>query len=248
MPNGGLAWASAVLVASGLLAGCSSTMSGRAEAGGGTAAGAAQSSAAPTTPKGPDAAAVRATVLQAGDLPAGWTNPSENGADSGDLQELESCLGAHDTSGERFVTGGSPAFINASGGVVFSSFAGFRSQRDVDEDTALLADPGAAACLKTSMEQGMDDSEDSSGTTMGDMTFTLTPGSGGGPSNVVAIGEGSIPVSGSGGRHGTVYLEAVFVTGRMTEAEIAFISPGSPVPDDLRSAAVTAVAQRLAAL
>lgn len=243
-------WAAGVLVVAAVLAGCTSTVTGTARpaAGGGIAAGASRSSAAPTTPAGPDASQVQATRLQLGDLPAGWTSGAGNSADDGDMQLLESCLGGRDTIADRFVAGGSPTFADSSGGIIFSTVAGFRSQRDVDDDTALLADPRAGDCLATAVEQGMDSVPEPEGATLGDVSFTVTPGSAGGPSNVVATASGSVPVSATDGRHGTVYLGTVFITGRMTEAEIIFMTVRAPLPDDVRNAAVAAVAQRVAAL
>jgi len=241
-------WAAGVLVVAAALSGCATTVTGTARPAeeGGIAAGATHGSAAPTTPP-PAADQVQGTVLQLGDLPAGWAADGENAAEDGDMQDLELCLGARDTIPDRFVTQGSPAFSDGSGSIIYSSVEGFSSQRDVDDDTALLSDPRAADCLKTAVEQGMNSVPEPAGATLGAVQVTVTPGSAGGPSNVVATADGSVPVSATGGRHGTVYFGSVFITGRMTEAEILFMSV-RPFPDDVRAAAVAAVAQRVAAL
>jgi hypothetical protein len=245
-----LTWAAGGLVAAAVLSGCTTTVTGTAspEPTGGIAAGVGHGSAAPTTPPGPSADAVRAVLLQLGDLPAGWAAQGEAAADGGDMPDLEVCLGARDTTPDRFVSAGSPPLTNASGTLLFSTVDGFLSQRDVDDDTALLADPRAADCLKTAVEQGMSSEPEPSGATLGAVSLTVTQGSAGGPGNVVASADGSVPVSAHNGRHATVYFGAVFITGRRTEAEIFFISAGAPLVDSIRSAAVAAVAQRVASL
>lgn len=247
--NGGLTWAGGILAVAVVLSGCSTTVTGTARpaAVGGIAAGASLDPAAPTTPPAPDAVSVQATLLQLGDLPAGWTDQGGSDVQSGDMPDLELCLGGRDTGADTYVVDASPTFGDSSGSIIFSTVAGFHSQRDVDDDAALLADPRTAGCLETSVEQGMSSDPNAAGATLGKASFTVTPGSSGGPGNVVATAVGSVPVSAPNGRHGTVYLGAVFITGRMTEAEILFMSV-RPIPDSLRSAAVAAVAQRVAAL
>jgi hypothetical protein len=86
------------------------------------------------------------------------------------------------------------------------------------------------------------------GGTNGSRSFTMTPGSGGGPASVVASGAGSAPVVAVSGERFSVYLDVVFITGRMSEAELVFLSSGARLPASLRDHAVAAVAQRMAAL
>ena len=74
----------------------------------------------------------------------------------------------------------------------------------------------------------------------------MTPGSGGGPRNVVGHGAGRINVT-TGGQVVNLYLNVAFITGPLIEAQVDFQGIGAPVPLATRTAAIATVAARVAA-
>lgn len=233
-----------------MLSGCTTTVTGTARpaATGGLAAGAGHGPAAPTTPPGPDAAQVQAALLQLSDLPGGWSAWNGESTDDETMPALAACMGARDTSRDRVVVKGTPDLVDGHGSTIHAMVVSYLSQDDVDTDTAMLADPRASDCFAQVFDDAAAGTTLPEGAGLGALSFSLTPGSGGGPADVVASGAGTLPVVAPNGRRVTVYLDVVFLAGRMTEAELFFLSTGARLPADLRSNAVAAVAQRVAAL
>ena len=83
------------------------------------------------------------------------------------------------------------------------------------------------------------------GSTIESTSINITPGSGGGPSNVVATGTGTIKVKASG-QEVAVYLTVAFITGPLIEAEVDAQNVGSPVPASVMNSLVSTVATRAA--
>jgi len=80
------------------------------------------------------------------------------------------------------------------------------------------------------------------------VTLLVAPHDGSGPSNVVATVSGSFTVTRPTGEVFPAYFDLVFLTGRMTEAQLILQSPGAPFPSDARERLIAAMTQRLAAL
>lgn len=233
-----------------LLSGCTSSEAGSASpASGSSPAGssASSSSAAEGTP--PTATALQAAVLQESELPAGWTaSPYE--ADPGDdsgAAGLLKCVGGRDTSPDEIDEEHSPDFSSAEGSTISSSASSYRSQQDIDDDVAVFTNPAVSGCLSDQLSTLLESSGLPAGTTVGDPQVSITPGSNGGPDNVIATLTGTIPLT-MAGQQITFYLDMAFITGRFTEAEVDFFGVGAPVPADLRSSLVTTVATRVGAL
>ena len=81
------------------------------------------------------------------------------------------------------------------------------------------------------------------GSTLNSMSFLVTQGSSGGPSNVVATGAGKIDVTVSG-QVIDVYINVAFITGPSLEAEVDFENVGSPVPASIQAPLIAKVAAR----
>ena len=229
------------LACSVVLAGCTSTVRGTATFAGDGSTGEIPSSSPP------DAAHLQSTLAVLEDLPAGWSDTYGDDYDDWTLPTLAECPGGTDTISRREVVRGGDVFEAEYGDQVSSVVASFRSQDDVDSDTALLTDPEAAGCLSPEFDEGLE-SLPSGVADFGAVTFTITPGSSGGPSNVVATASGHYTVTPTTGETFPAYFDYVFLTGRMTEAQIFLRSTVVPFPADTRALVVGAVPQRLAAL
>jgi hypothetical protein len=83
------------------------------------------------------------------------------------------------------------------------------------------------------------------GATIESESFTFTPGSAGGPANVVATGTGTVKVRLSG-QQVPLYLNVAFITGPLIQAEVDAENVGTPVPASVVNALVAAVAARAA--
>jgi hypothetical protein len=248
--NGGPVWAAGVLVAAAALSGCTTTVTGTARpaADGGLAAGATRGSALPTRPPGPDAAHLQAALLQLSDLPGGWSSWNGETTDDETMPGLAECTGARDTSADRVVVKGTPDLVDGHGDNVHAMVVSYPSQDDVDTDTAILTSPSASDCFARAFDDAAAGTTMPEGASVGSLSFTMTPGSAGGPAGVVASGAGTLAVVAANGRRFPVYVDVVFIAGRLTEAELVFLSAGTRLPAALRGNAVAAVAQRVAAL
>lgn len=182
-------------------------------------------------------------VLQPTDLP-GWKGSPPDPSTDNSNSELAQCVGAKDTDPDQVATSSSDDY--AQGDVTVSSSASsYKSQSDLDTDIAVLNSPKLKSCFERQFKSEVATSVPS-GTTLGTLSVKFTPGSGGGPHNVAGTGSVSVPVM-NGGQPVMVYLEIVFITGPLIEAEVDAESDGSPVPAQVLQSAVNAVATRVAA-
>jgi hypothetical protein len=110
---------------------------------------------------------------------------------------------------------------------ISSNATSYKSQSDLDADTALIYNPKISTCyqqlIKTQAATSLP-----AGSTITAITLTITPRPGGGPSNVVGTGTGSITVT-SGGATIPIYVSVAFITGPLIEAEVDFENPTQPV-------------------
>jgi len=83
------------------------------------------------------------------------------------------------------------------------------------------------------------------GSTVDSASIKITPGSAGGPANVVATGTGIVKVTVSG-QQVPIYLTVAFITGPLIEAEVDTENSDAPVPASVVSPLVTAMATRAA--
>ena len=84
------------------------------------------------------------------------------------------------------------------------------------------------------------------GATVGTPTVTVTPGNPAGtPSNVIATASVTVPVTVSG-QNVTVYLGVAFIAGTLVEAQVDTENVGMPFDSATATAAIKAVADRVA--
>jgi len=156
------------LACSVVLAGCTSTVRGTA-----TFAGDGSTEEIPASSP-PDAAHLQSTLAVLEDLPAGWSDTYADDYDDWTLPTLAECPGGTDTISRREVVRGGDVFEAEYGDQVSSVVASFRSQDDVDSDTALLTDPEAAGCLSPEFDEGLE-SLPSGVADFGAVTFAIAP-------------------------------------------------------------------------
>ena len=186
-------------------------------------------------------------MLQPGDLPADWRAVGPPARDTGMMTTFRTCLGTQVDPGARLAVTASPTYVDAAGDWLASVVSSFRSPQRIADDTALLSDARAPDCFTRALVGGLHRSP-SPGVEWGRPDVVLTPGSAGGPANLVATVTATVPMTTPTGERQTAFLQYYFLAGRSTEAVVSFGSIEAPLADVLRSRAVEAVAERVAAL
>lgn len=190
-------------------------------------------------------AALRGIVLRPSDLPASWkataaqTDSSSNAANA----RLVRCAGGTDTSGHEQAKVDSDDF-SVQTFTVSSSATRLRSKADIDADIALLKRPKFASCFKTQAIREIKTSLPKSAK-LGAMSVVVHPGPVSGLSNVAGTLQVTVPVTVQGQKV-TIYLDAVFITGRLVQAEVDFEGIGSPFPASIQGLLTKVVADRAA--
>lgn len=184
-------------------------------------------------------------VLQPTDLPAGWkgTPPeADSGSDSAD-QAMGKCVGGRDTDKDMVAEADSDDFAMGPN-TISSSTSSYKSKDDIDSDVQMLHSPRLEPCLVQLVKTGIASSLPA-GAKVESASMKITPGAGGGPSNVVASGAGQVKVS-ANGQQTTVYLNIVFITGPLIEADLDIETVGAPLPAAMLKTLVATVANRTA--
>lgn len=194
----------------------------------------------------PATAQLTAIVLQPADLPAGWTGTphAPDPQDAADNAALAACVGGRNTYSDETGDSNSDdyALQNAS---VSSDATSFRSQDDLTTDVAIIKSPKIDACYNKLAASEIGGSLPA-GSTFDSASVVVTPGSAGGPSNVVATASGKVEVTVTG-QVIDLYLNVAFITGPLIEAEIDFTNVGTPVPASIRTALIDKIAARAGA-
>lgn len=183
-------------------------------------------------------------TVQASDLPSTW-KPTPYEPDPNDAKAqaaLLACAGAQNTAPDATGAAHSPDY-NLSNASISSDASSYRSQADVDADKALLANPKIDTCYEKLLRSELGKSFPS-GTTINGVDVKITPGSGGGPADVVGNGVATVKVA-ANGKSVTVYVNVAFIAGKLTEVEVDFENVGAPVPAATRAAVIKAVAGRV---
>jgi hypothetical protein len=228
-----------------VLAACSSSSSASPSASSGQVP--SSSPATPTSAAATPAALsqLKTIVLQPADLPSGWKatpyQPDPNSA--AEDAALAACVGARNTDSDRVAQANSDDF-GLSNASISSSASSYRSQSDLVTDIATLHSPKLSACFSQMAKKQLASSLPA-GSKVASASIKITPGSAGGPANVVATGTGTIKVQVSG-QQVTVYLTVAFITGPLIEAEVDAENPGTPVPASVVNPLVATVATRAA--
>ena len=208
-----------------------------------TAGGSPVSSSSPATPA--SLSQLKKIVLQPADLPSGWKGapyqPDPN--DSANNAALTKCVGARNTDSDKVAEAHSDDFALGDASIS-SSAASYPSQSDLDADVTMLHSPKLSPCFEQMMKKQLAASLPAGGT-IESASIKITPGSAGGPANVVAMGIGTIKVR-VNGQQVPVYLTVAFITGPLTEAEVDAENVGTPVPASVVNPLVATVATRAA--
>jgi hypothetical protein len=235
-----------------VLTGCSgSSSTTTAPATARTASGPAASPSPASLPQ------LKAIVLRAADLPTGWlgtphkADPNTAATDAA----LAKCVGGVNTDRDQVADAHSADFALA-GASISSSASSYRSQSDVASDIAMLHSPKLNTCFNQQLVKQLATSLPK-GATIESASVKITPGSAGGPANVIANGTGSIKVAMNSQQAAAyvtaafstgpvIYISVAFITGPLIEAEVDTSSIGMPVPASMVKSLVAEVANRAA--
>ena len=207
------------------------------------ASAAASSAAAAPAATPASLAQLKKIVLQAADLPAGWkgTPYQADPNASAENAAMTKCLGVRNTFGDKVAEADSESF-SLGNATISSSATSYRSQSDLNADTAMLHSPKLSACFGQLMTKQLAASLPA-GATVQSASIKITPGSAGGPANIVATGTGTVKVE-ANGLEIPVYLTVAFITGPLIEAEVDTENVNAPVPASVVQPLVALVATR----
>jgi hypothetical protein len=184
-------------------------------------------------------------VLQRSDLPIGWKatpyQPHPN--DAAGVALLAKCVGVPSRNRGRVGEVNSDDFSRGDADVS-SSADSFRSQSGVDSAVAVLRNPKVAPCLEQLAKQQFATMLPA-GAKIESVSIKLTPGSAGGPANVVVTGLGMIKISVSG-QHVVSYSRIAFITGPLILATVEADTIGSPLSASLMESLIAKIANRAA--
>lgn len=228
-----------------VLAACSSSPSSGSSTSSASQPAPSSSPAASAAPTPASLSRLKTIVLQATDVPAGWkgTPHQPDPAASANDAALMQCAGARNTDPDKVAEANSDDF-SRSDAFILSSASSYRSQSDLDADIATLHSPKLAPCY-VQLAQKTLAAALPAGVSVGSMSITITPGSAGGPANVVATGTGTFKVQ-ANGQQIPGYLSVAFITGPLIEAQVVTNSVGTQVPASVVRSLVAAVATRAA--
>jgi hypothetical protein len=186
-------------------------------------------------------------VLQQTDLPAGWTGkPTSPDAGNSDVDtQVQACIGGAQISQSDQVDKVQSDDFNQGESTISSDAASYKSQEAVDNRKAAITSPKADSCFNQALQEELKTSLPA-GTTVNNLNFHLTPGSNGGPSNVVATAVGTVTVTAQG-QTVTVYVSDAFISGNLVTATVQFEGLGQPIDSAVQAAAIKAVSDRVAA-
>jgi len=212
--------------------------------------GSKQAAPPPTTPVAttappPGVNQLQAIVVQATDLPAGWTampaSPPANQAAA--TVAFAQCMDTPNTSGDVEAVAYSPDFVDGSFSLDASA-SSYKSTADIQADTAALVNPKAAGCLeevgKAALNAGLP-----RGYTVKTDDVSITAGAGTGPINVVATVNSTV-VFGNGAHDTTLVDQTVYLIAPRIEAHVDFYSQGRTFSAAVKAAVLTKVSERVA--
>ena len=184
-------------------------------------------------------------VVQPSDLPTGWTATPAKPAPNPEAEPkaFAQCMGTTSSAADLVAIAYSPDYVHGTQ-VVSSSATSFRTRADVPADTATLTSAKAASCLEE-VDKARLGAELPAGGVVKSYSVKVTPGTGGGAANIVAIATATATYS-ENGHSLTLNDETVYLVAPRIEARIDFSSVGTTVSDATRLAVENQVAQRVA--
>jgi hypothetical protein len=200
---------------------------------------------------------LNAIVLRPADLPKGWLGAPHKVDPNAAANSvaMAKCVGGRDTNNDLVAVANSADFALARASIS-SAANSYRSTSDISSEIAILHSPKVSKCLEQQLVKEMATSL-RKGATIESASIKITPGSAGGPTNVVATGTGIIKVSLNNQQAAmyktvasttspVIYLTVAFITGPLIEAKIDTSSIGTPLPASLVKSLVADVATRAA--
>jgi len=196
-----------------VLVACSSSASTDASTDSGSQSASSSSPSSASTAKPASLSELKKIVLQPTDLPAGWkgTPYQPDPHDAAYQAAMVRCVGARNTDSDKVAEAHSDDY-ELGDASISSSATSYRSQSDIYTDVAILHSPKLSTCYDQLVKSQLAASLPA-GAAIESASIKITPGSAGGPVNVVATGTGTIKVS-LGGQRVPVYLTVAFITGR----------------------------------
>ena len=228
-----------------MLAGCSGSSSKTPSTPSASLTASSSSPAASASAAPASLAQLNKIVLQPADLPAAWkgTPYQADPSNAADQAAMVKCLGARNTDPDKVAEANSQDFALGDA-TISSSATSYRSQSDLDVDTAIARSPKFSACFEQLLSKQLVTSLPA-GTKIASESVKFTPGSAGGPANVIATGEGTINVT-ANGQQTPLYLMIAFIIGPLIEAKVDAGNIGAPLPASLVNSLITTVATRAA--
>ena len=168
-------------------------------------------------------------VLQPSDLPAGWTSTpyQADPNEAAELAALMRCLGLPNTASDKVAEANSDDF-HLGDASVSSSASSYRSQSAVDSNVAALHSSKFSSCLAQQLKQ-LIAPQLPAGAAIESVSVKVTPGSAGGPANVVGTVVGTIKIR-AGGQQTVLYLRFAYIIGPLIWADVDAVNIGTPIP------------------
>ena len=184
-------------------------------------------------------------VVQASDLPTGFTSQPHDTTTDDDTnqQQIVACVGSTSVNpADKIEEVNSDDFVKDPL-TISSDATSYTSQAAVDALVQVIQNPKAEDCFKTLLQQQVA----SSGGSVTAADIQVTPGTNGGPSNVVAVLQGKVDITVSG-QQASVRVAEVFIEGRQLLATVSGEAINAPVDlDVLEKQVATALCTRVAA-
>jgi len=176
-------------------------------------------------------------------FPSGWKG-TPYVADPGQAAYqafMAKCVGVRNTDTDKVAEAHSANFLKGDADIGSDAYS-YRSQSAIDVDVTMWQSPKLSPCLDQHLKQGFVAEFPRAAV---ESSVDIKPGSGGGPTNVVATGTTTIKVT-EDGQPDSVYYTFTFIRGPMVKVEIAAVNVGAPVPASEMKPLVAAVATRAA--
>ena len=215
-----------------------------------TTAAAANSSptaASAATPAASPAGAdqLRPVVLQATDLPTGWSGTPYKADPTGpDMNAtFAACMGVRNTTLDKAADVHSQDFAMGTANIA-SEAASYPTAVDLAADVSTLTNAKYSSCAEAIFRAALGKTLPA-GATISGVDVKVNPGAGAGPSNVAGTVAIKVTIMNSGLTQ-TIYSTMVVITGPLIEAQIEFTDSGQPFPAALQATLVGDVAARAA--
>jgi hypothetical protein len=200
---------------------------------------------APATGTAPSEDALNAVVVQQSDVPAGYTSAAPDASsddDAANEAKVVQCVGSTDVNPTDRIEEVHSNDFAKDPQTVSSDATSYKSQAAVDALVAVIQNPKAQGCFDAFEREQVA----SLGGTVNSSNVTINAGSSGGPSNVVALLQGTVNVT-IQGQKATVNVVEGFIEGRQLLATVSVVALNTAVDVNLFKQVGAAVANRAAA-